>query len=453
MEKARIMVIDDEESMCKFMQIMLKKEGYDVSSAQSGKEALGELRSSHYDLVIADLMMPEMNGLELLSKVRSIDPELNFIVMTAYASVDTAIEALKKGAFDYIAKPFKVDELKITIKKSLEQKRIAKENLDLKRQLKKEFSLDSFIGDTPEIIEMKKLVEKVALTDSTVLIQGESGTGKELVAKAIHHHSRRADKPFVTINCAALPETLLESELFGHTKGAFTGAIKEKEGLFFVADGGTFFLDEVGVISQAIQVKLLRVLEEKEITPVGSTKPIQVDVRLIAATNADLEQEVKLGNFRADLFYRLNVIPIHIPALRERKDDIKLLTFYFIKKYCEKLQIKEKSISDEAMNKLLSYSWPGNARELENTMERATLLAKDDEINIKDLPENILSGEAVKLIEETRPETPTLETIEKSYIFWVLQRTDWQKSKAAQILGIDSSTLYRKIEKYGLKEK
>ena len=453
MEKARIMVIDDEESMCKFMQIMLKKEGYDVSSAQSGKEALGELRSSHYDLVIADLMMPEMNGLELLSKVRSIDPELNFIVMTAYASVDTAIEALKKGAFDYIAKPYKVDELKITIKKSLEQKRIAKENLDLKRQLKKEFSLDSFIGDTPEIIEMKKLVEKVALTDSTVLIQGESGTGKELVAKAIHHHSRRADKPFVTINCAALPETLLESELFGHTKGAFTGAIKEKEGLFFVADGGTFFLDEVGVISQAIQVKLLRVLEEKEITPVGSTKPIQVDVRLIAATNADLEQEVKLGNFRADLFYRLNVIPIHIPALRERKDDIKLLTFYFIKKYCEKLQIKEKSISDEAMNKLLSYSWPGNARELENTMERATLLAKDDEINIKDLPENILSGEAVKLIEETRPETPTLETIEKSYIFWVLQRTDWQKSKAAQILGIDSSTLYRKIEKYGLKEK
>jgi len=439
--------------MCKFMQIMLKKEGYDVSSAQSGKEALGELRSSHYDLVIADLMMPEMNGLELLSKVRSIDPELNFIVMTAYASVDTAIEALKKGAFDYIAKPFKVDELKITIRKSLEQKRIAKENLDLKRQLKKEFSLDSFIGDTPEIIEMKKLVEKVALTDSTVLIQGESGTGKELVAKAIHHHSRRADKPFVTINCAALPETLLESELFGHTKGAFTGAIKEKEGLFFVADGGTFFLDEVGVISQAIQVKLLRVLEEKEITPVGSTKPIQVDVRLIAATNADLEQEVKLGNFRADLFYRLNVIPIHIPTLRERKDDIKLLTFYFMKKYCEKLQIKEKSISDEAMNKLLSYSWPGNARELENTMERAILLAKDDEINIKDLPENILSGEAVKLIEETRPETPTLETIEKSYIFWVLQRTGWQKSKAAQILGIDSSTLYRKIEKYGLKEK
>jgi DNA-binding NtrC family response regulator len=453
MEKARIMVIDDEESMCKFMQIMLKKEGYGVSSAQSGKEALEELQNSHYDLVIADLMMPEMNGLELLSKVKSIDPELNFIVMTAYASVDTAIEALKKGAFDYIAKPFKVDELKITIKKSLEQKRIVKENLDLKRQLKKEFSLDSFIGDTPEIIEMKKLVEKVALTDSTVLIQGESGTGKELVAKAIHHHSRRADKPFVTINCAALPETLLESELFGHTKGAFTGAIKDKEGLFFVADGGTFFLDEVGVISQAIQVKLLRVLEEKEITPVGSTKPIQVEVRLIAATNADLEQEVKLGNFRADLFYRLNVIPIHIPTLRERKDDIKLLTFYFIKKYCEKLQIKEKSISDEAMNKLLSYSWPGNARELENTMERVILLAKDDEVKIKDLPENILSGEAVKLIEETRPETPSLETIEKSYIYWVLQRADWQKSKAAQILGIDSSTLYRKIEKYGLKEK
>ncbi len=452
MEKAKIIVIDDEESMCKFMQIMLKKEGYEVTSTQSSKDALEKIKNSNFDLVIADLMMPELNGLELLSKVKSIDRDLSFIVMTAYASVDTAIEALKKGAFDYIAKPFKVDELKITIKKSLEQKRITRENLDLKKQLKKEFSFDNFIGNSPEILEMKRLAEKVAQTDSTVLIQGESGTGKELVAKAIHYYSRRSDKPFVTISCAALPESLLESELFGHIRGSFTGAIKDKEGLFKTADGGTFFLDEIGVISRAIQVKLLRVLEEKEITPVGSTKPIQVDVRLIAATNADLEQEVKIGNFRADLYYRLNVFPIHILPLRKRKDDSKLLAFYFIKKYCKKFRQKEKKITDEALKKLIDYSWPGNARELENTIERAVLLAKDELIGISDLPEKILDQKMVKITED-KPHTPDLETIERAYIFWVLNQTSWQKAKAAQILGIDSSTLYRKIEKYGLKEK
>ncbi len=452
MEKGKIIVIDDEESMCKFMQIMLKKEGYDVVSTQSSKDALEKLKSSRFDLVIADLMMPEINGIELLSKVKSIDHDLSFIVMTAYASVDTAIEALKKGAFDYITKPFKVDELKITIKKSLEQKRITRENLDLKKQLKKEFSFDNFIGNTPEILNMKRLVEKVAQTDSTVLIQGESGTGKELVAKAIHYHSRRSDKPFVTINCAALPESLLESELFGHIKGSFTGAIKDKEGLIKVADGGTFFLDEIGVISKAIQVKLLRVLEEKEITPIGSTKPIQVDVRLIAATNADLEREVKIGNFRADLFYRLNVFPIHIPPLSKRKDDIKLLISSFIKRYCDRLKLNEKKITDEALKKLIDYSWPGNARELENTIERAILLAKDERIRISDLPGGILDQKVVKLTED-RPHNPDLETIEKAYIFWILNQTGWQKAKAAQILGIDSSTLYRKIEKYGLREK
>lgn len=452
MEKAKIIVIDDEESMCKFMQIMLKKEGYEVVSSQSSKDALEKIKNSNFDLVIADLMMPELNGLELLSKVKSIDRDLSFIVMTAYASVDTAIEALKKGAFDYIAKPFKVDELKITIKKSLEQKRITRENLDLKKQLKKEFSFDNFIGNSPEILEMKRLAEKVAQTDSTVLIQGESGTGKELVAKAIHYYSRRSDKPFVTISCAALPESLLESELFGHIRGSFTGAIKDKEGLFKTADGGTFFLDEIGAISQAIQVKLLRVLEEKEITPVGSTKPVQVDVRLIAATNSDLEQEVKIGNFRADLYYRLNVFPIHILPLRKRKDDIKLLVFYFIKKYCKKFRLEEKKITDEALKKLIDYSWPGNARELENTIERAVLLAKDELIGISDLPEKILDQKMVKITED-KPHTPDLETIERAYIFWVLNQTSWQKAKAAQILGIDSSTLYRKIEKYGLKEK
>jgi DNA-binding NtrC family response regulator len=451
MEKAKIMVVDDEESMCRFMQIMLEKEGYKTTASQDSKIALERIRKENYDLVVADLLMPEMSGLELLSKAKSVDPDLSFIVMTAFASVDTAIEALKNGAFDYITKPFKVDEIKIAIKKCLEQRKIKNENIRLKRELKKESGIDCFIGNSPEIVKLKKIAEKVAGSDATVLIEGESGTGKELVAKAIHYQSQRADKSFVTINCAALPENLLESELFGHVKGSFTGAVKDKDGLFKVADGGTFFLDEVGMTSPAIQVKLLRALEEKEITPVGGTNPIKVDVRLIAATNADLEQEVKLGNFRPDLYYRLNVICINIPPLRERKDDIKLLISYFIKKYCENTRIEKKSVSDETMNFLLSYTWPGNVRELENTIEHAVLLAKGDQINIEDLPEKIKEPNPLKLVTDTRPPTPNLETIEKAYIYWVLNQTGWQKSKASSILGIDSSTLYRKIEKYKLK--
>jgi DNA-binding NtrC family response regulator len=376
---------------------------------------------------------------------------LDFIVMTAFASVDSAIEALKNGASDYITKPFKVDEIKIAVKKSLQQKRMTRENVQLKKELHTKFDFDAFISNNSEVVKLKKLAEKIAASDSTVLIEGESGTGKELIARAIHYRSPRSDKPFITINCAALPETLLESELFGHVRGSFTGAIKDKEGLFAAADGGTFFLDEVGTTSLAIQAKLLRVLEEKEITPVGGTAPLKVDVRVLAATNADLEQEVKLGNFRADLYYRLHVIPIRIPPLRERKDDIKLLSSYFVRKYCRKMHIGEKSLSDDATGRLLSYQWPGNVRELENALEHAVLLSKGDQIEVGDLPERVTESSQIKLVAETRPPSPTLEAIEKSYIFWILNQTGWQKSKAASILGIDSSTLYRKIEKYGLK--
>src|SRR3990172_13371709 len=404
MEKPRIIVVDDEESMGKFMQIMLSKEGYEVTAVQSGSEALQELKNKRFDLVIADLMMPKMDGIKLLSEVRNIDPDLSFIVMTAFASVDTAIDAMKKGAFDYITKPFKVDEIKLTIKKSLDQKRLTQENIQLKSQLKKELGFENFIGKAPEIVKMKELALKIAASESTVLIQGESGTGKELVAKAIHIHSPRSGKPFISINCAALPESLLESELFGHIKGSFTGAIKDKEGLFKAADGGTFFLDEVGETSPAIQVKLLRVLEEKEITPVGGIKKIPVDVRLVAATNSNLEKEVKNGKFRADLFYRFNVILIDLPPLRNRQEDIPLLSHYFIQKYCQQLNLKEKKI-------------------------------------------------AAPIVSETSALTPPLEEIEKSYIFWVLNQTGWNKSKAASILGIDNSTLYRKIERYSFNEK
>lgn len=452
MDQAKILVVDDEASMCQFMQIMLAKEGYEVSASQSGKEALARLQQKPYDLVIADLMMPEMSGLELLSQVKKIDPALNFIVITAFASVDSAIEALKSGASDYVIKPFKVDEIKIAVEKSLEQKRLSRENQTLKRQLKKQYSFDNFLGSSAEIVAMKKMAERIAQTDSTVLIRGESGTGKELVALAIHNLSPRAGKSFVTINCGALPETLLESELFGHMRGAFTGAVKDKDGLFKTADGGTFFLDEVGETSPAIQVKLLRALEQKEITPIGATRPIPVDVRLIAATNADLEQYVKAGKFRADLYYRLNVIPITIPPLRERKEDIPVLAGHFVKKACDKQKNLFKRLTPETVKVLEEYPWPGNVRELENTLERAVLLARGELITPEDLPEKIRSGESSLLIKPTVPPTPTLEEIEKAYIFWILKQTGGQKSKAAQILGIDSSTLYRKIERYHLNE-
>jgi DNA-binding NtrC family response regulator len=450
MEKAKILVVDDEESMCRFMEIMLKKEGYSVSSSQDAASALEQIKSEDYDLVIADLMMPEMSGIELLSLAKSVNPDLDFIMMTAFASVDSAIEALKKGAFDYITKPFKVDEIKIAVSKSLEQKKIVRENVQLKQELKVKSDFDSLVGNSPEIVKLKKMAERIARSDSTVLIEGESGTGKELVARAMHFSSPRSEEPFVTINCAALPENLLESELFGHVKGSFTGAIRDKEGLVKTADGGTFFLDEVGMTSPAIQAKLLRVLEEKEITPVGGTTPVKVDVRLIAATNADLEQEVKLGNFRADLYYRLHVIPIVIPPLRERKDDIRLLSSCFVRKYCRKMQVKEKTIADEAMKRLISRKWPGNVRELENAIQHAVLLSRGDQITAQDLPQKIKEETEPELVTEAQPAVPPLETIEKAYIFWVLSQTGWQKSKAASILGIDSSTLYRKIEKYKL---
>lgn len=450
---AKILVIDDEESMRNFMEIMLSKEGYSVETAGSGKRGLGLVKSTDYDLVIADLNMPEMDGIEVLKEVKKAKKDQDLIVMTAYASVDTAIEAMKQGAADYITKPFKVDEIKIVIEKCINSRQLQVENSSLKQRLQKDSSFDRFIGSSEPIVKLKKLAERIAQSDSTVLIRGESGTGKELVARAIHHHSPRVNGPFVSINCAALPETLLESELFGYKKGAFTGAIKDKEGLFQVADGGTFFLDEVGSTSMAIQVKLLRVLEEKKITPVGGTKEDEVDVRLIAATNADLEEEVKLGRFRADLFYRLNVIPIVIPSLRERKDDITLLVEHFVKVFCGKVNLAPKTVSKEAMEILIRYSWPGNVRELENTIERAVLLNRSGTLGTSDFPEKLSKVEPQPVVSEADPKTPTLESIEKAYIHFVMEQAGGKKAKAAKILGIDTSTLYRKLEKYQLIEK
>jgi DNA-binding NtrC family response regulator len=449
---SRILVIDDEDSMCNFMEIMLAKQGYAVDTTTSGVEGIGLLKDHNYELVIADLNMPEMNGIEVLKAIKSFKKEQELIVMTAYASVDTAIEAMKQGAADYITKPFKVDEIKVVIDKAINRKRLVEENSTLKKQLQGDNSFDRFIGNSEVVVRMKKLARRVSGSDSTVLIRGESGTGKDLIARAIHHHSPRCGGPFVTINCAALPETLLESELFGHKKGSFTGAIKDKEGLFSVAGGGTFFLDEVGNTSLAIQVKLLRVLEDKKITPVGDTKPVDVDVRLIAATNADLEEDVKAGRFRADLFYRLNVIPIQLPALRERREDIPLLVDYFIARFCARANGPVRKIAERAMTALTEYPWPGNVRELENTIERAILLNRSDELDLPDFPEKLTRPEPVALVKEATPATPTLESIEKAYIQYVMEQTEGKKAEAARILGIDTSTLYRKIERYKLRD-
>ncbi len=457
--KARILVIDDEASMGEFMQIMLDKAGYDVTAETSAHSALQNLKRSQadaenrYNLLITDLMMPEMSGLEILTEVKKIDPELGVIVMTAFGSIDTAVEALKKGANDYITKPFKVDEIKISIKKAIEQRQIKTQNIALKESLTTGF--ESFIGDSESVLEMKRMAAKAAATDVNVLVTGESGTGKEVLSRAIHAESRRKAGPFLAINCAALPESLLESELFGHMKGSFPGAVKDKTGLFAAAVDGTFFLDEIGETSPAIQAKLLRVLEEKKITPVGATKPISVDVRVIAATNASLREMVDHGAFRADLYYRLDVFTIDIPPLRQRPGDIELLVAYFLRKHSAKLDMPERSIVGEAMELLKSYSWPGNVRQLENVLERTVLLAKNDEISIEDLPEEIrrTTGKIGALRSEPVELNPDLQTMEKAYIYYTLHQTGWNKSKAAKILGIDLSTLYRKIDRYSLPKK
>jgi len=437
---SRILVIDDEESMCKFMEIMLSKEGYRVEVTDSGRQGISLLKEKNYDLVIADLNMPEMSGIDVLREVKSFKSGQELLVMTAYASVDSAIEAMKEGAADYITKPFKVDEIKMVIERIINRKTLIKENENLKKQLQGQNSFDNIIGTSEPIAKLKKLAKRVASSDSTVLIRGESGTGKDLIAKAIHNQSPRCGGPFVTINCGALPENLLESELFGHKKGSFTGAIKDKDGLLKAADGGTFFLDEIGNTSLSIQIKLLRVLEDKMVTPVGGTKPVEVDVRLIAATNADLEDDVRSGRFREDLFYRLNVIPLYMPPLRDRDADIALLAKHFIRLYCDNLKVPVKDIEDEALSQLLHYNWPGNVRELENTIERAVLLTRTETIELSDLPEKLTAPIKATVVREQEPDNPTLESIEKAYIHFVMTQTDGKKSQAAKILGIDAST-------------
>ena len=447
-----ILIVDDEESMCQFLSIMLKKEGHEVCSVNNGADALRQMQSRRFDVVITDIQMPKMDGIQVLSGVKAIDATVPVIIMTAYASKQTAIEAVNKGAFHYLDKHAKNDEIKMVVRNALDVRHVKSENVQLKKQLTKSSSGRTMIGKCDGILKVFRLVERVSASDATILIHGESGTGKELIARAIHDQSHRADGPFVSINCGALPESLLESELFGHVKGSFTGAIRDKDGLFKVANGGTFLLDEIGETSPAIQVKLLRVLQEREIIPVGGTKPLKVDVRIVAATNRELEHEVNMNNFRADLYYRLNVIPVTLPPLRERREDIPLLIDHFFKRYRAGYDGDlDAALGDEARKVLCDYAWPGNVRELENIVERAVILQHGTgPLGLDDLPEKLVGRARSGEDDAIRASGITLEELERKYMIQVLNETGWHKKKAADILGINPSTLYRKIKSYGL---
>jgi len=445
----KILIVDDEESMVQFLSILLSKEGYDVRVARSGKEALEKTDEDNFDVVVTDIKMPgEIDGLGVLSGVKKIDPSVPVVIRTAFASQKSAIEALNRGAYQYLEKSAKNDEIRLVIKNALAMRRVQSENVLLKRQIKKTDDAKEIIGHSEQILRVLKLVDRVADTDSTILIVGESGTGKELIAKRIHYLSRRADAPFVSINCGALPKDLLESNLFGHVKGSFTSAVRDQEGLLAVAEGGSFFLDEVGETLPATQVKLLRALQEREIIPVGGTKPKKINVRLIAATNADLERAVAENRFRADLFYRLNVIQIRLPSLRERKEDIEEMVDHFLRKLTAGKE--PKTLSREARDALLNYDWPGNVRELENVIERGVILSDDGVLTPKDLPERVLSGAKGRGSLVIDNPTLTLDELEREYILKVLHFTGGQKKRASEILGINPSTLYRKLLSYGL---
>lgn len=439
-----ILIIDDEQSMADVITQMLDKKDYNILQANSGEEGLRIIRDKVLDVVICDMRMTPIDGLEVLRQAKQLKPQVQFIMITAYGSIEDAVECMKEGAYHYIVKPFKMDELRLLVKRAIEHKELLQENILLKRQLHEKYSFENIIGKSAPMQKVYELMEKVASTDSTVLIYGESGTGKELVAKAIHHTSPRRDKPFVAINCGGLPEGILESELFGHVKGSFTGAVSDKVGLFQVADGGTIFLDEISATSPVIQVKLLRVLQEKEIKRVGDTKDIHVDVRVIAATNKDLSIEVKKGVFREDLYYRLSVIPIQLPPLRDRIEDIPLLVQHFLEKHSGPGRQNLKTLGDGVMDILLNYDWPGNVRELENVIERAITLCEGTVIQPKDLPEHILRSGRGSLISTRLKDI--MRQKEREYIRNILAQTNGDKKEAAKILGIDLATLYRKLQ-------
>ena len=444
----RILIVDDEKTQRDMLAGHLEKEGYSIATAESGFEAIELCENKYFEVALIDLKMPGMDGIELLQKLREMNPEIQAIMITAHGSVETAVEAMKLGAYHYVNKPVNLDELKLNIRKALENYHLLAENKYLKEELEVKYKDVQIIGESKAIKEVLSTVSRVAKSKSTVLIRGDSGTGKELVARAIHALSDRADQKFIPVSCAALPETLLESELFGHEKGAFTGAIKRREGRFELADGGTLFLDEIGDIPLETQVKILRAIEFQEFEKLGGKETLKVDVRIISATNQDLEKKINEGTFREDLYYRLNVISIFIPPLRERKEDLMLLVDHFIKKANQKCGKSIKGITTEVKDIILDYDWPGNVRELENVIERGVVLSRTEVIDKNDLPYFGL----IKSKGSFPSPDLTLKDIEKNHILNTLKMTDWNLGKTADILGIHRNTLRLKMKEYGIEK-
>ncbi|MBW2705248.1 MAG: sigma-54-dependent Fis family transcriptional regulator [Deltaproteobacteria bacterium] len=451
-----ILVVDDEKNYLLVLSAVLEEEGYEVLTAQGGHEALEIQKSSDLDLILTDMKMPAMDGIELLENIKGLDPDLPVIMMTAHGTIDKAVEAMQKGAYSYILKPFDNERLTIYVKKAVSLFQIVKENRQLRETVESQYRFGNFIGKSKPMRDVFEMIRKVAPSNATVLIEGESGTGKELVAKSIHFNSPRRDKSFIAVNCSALAESLLESELFGHEKGAFTGAVARKKGRFELADHGTLFLDEIGELSQNLQIKLLRVLQERTFELVGGTRPITADIRVIAATNKTLKEEMISGRFREDLFYRLNVVRIGLPPLKQRKEDIRLLVNHFIDKYApeRKVDIPVKGVDQEVDRLFFNYSWPGNVRELENLIERVMILSPNDTIQVADLPmdfkDNVHNALHLEGIPSDASLYETLATIEKAMIERALKMADNVQAHAAAMLGIGKSGLNQKIKKYNL---
>lgn len=445
---ARVLLVDDEINMAKTQAKILQRKGYVVETASNGREALRLLEETSFDVVITDLKMPTMDGMQLLREMNVKERGCAVIVLTGHGTIESAVEAMQRGAADYLTKPCNPEEMLLKVDKLLETKRLREEVEQLRREMRAFKKFGELIGQSPVMRNIYLTIAAVSQNKSTVLVTGESGTGKELVARTIHRQAPWAERPFVAINCGAMSETLLDSQLFGHRRGAFTGAIADHNGVFQTADGGTLFLDEISEIPFSLQVKFLRAIQEKEVTPLGSTRPVKVDVRIVAASNQDLDDAVRKGTFREDLFYRLNVVPIHLPPLRERREDIPLLIEHFVSTFSTEYKVEPKKVASEALEKLKAYPWPGNIRELQNVIERLFALSRSNEITLTDLPAPIAGFEEKPLHFYDRAELPTLEEMERSLILAALQKSHGNKNEAARLLAIDRQRLYRKIEKY-----
>ena len=453
MEKPRILLVDDDKNTANGLRKILLQDGYDTSCTYTGKEASNLIETEHFDIVITDMKLPDISGFSIIEKVKKKDIDIAVVMITAFSSIQTAIDAMKKGADDYLTKPVNIEELELILKKILERRLLILQNKELKQKLKDKYNFSGIIGNTPEIQLIFKTITEIAPTAATVLIYGDTGTGKELIANAIHYSSDRRDKPFITLHCASLSEGVLESELFGHEKGAFTGAISQRRGRFELANGGSLFLDEVGEMNSHVQIKLLRVLETGKFERVGGEKTFESDVRIIAATNKDLEKEIKEGRFREDLYYRLNVINLKLPSLIERKEDIGLLIDNFLIKYSKKNRKNIKGLTPQSAKLLNNYDWPGNVRELENAIERAVVMARNEYVEPNDLPSNINVNTKKSRKETFRiPSGATMKEIEKKVIIETLQTTNGSKSKAAKILGISTRKIEYKIKEWSKDE-